>query len=120
MAKKSIWPKVGSWSFIAGIVIAILVGLVSGGDMSSGTASLLGILGLIVGLLNIADEEVNLFLLAALVFLVSASAITAVTGVLPGTIAGWLTGFFTALVVFTAPAAFVVSLVALYHIAKDQ
>jgi len=120
MAKKSIGQKVGVWSFVAGLVIAVLVALVSGGQMSGMTAGVLGVLGLVVGLLNVADEEVNLFLLAALVFIVSASAITGVTSLLPGMLASWLSGFFTALVVFTAPAAFVVSLVALYHVAKDQ
>lgn len=120
MAKKNIWSKVGVWSFIAGLVIAVLVGLFTGAAFGATAITVLAILGLIVGLLNVADEEVHLFLLASLVFLVAAGTMSALLQVLPGTVAAAFQRFFAAIAVFVGPAAFVVSLTALYHVAKDR
>lgn len=119
MAKSNMWSKVGVWAFLAGLLIAIIVALFSG-TMTALTAGILAVLGIVVGLLNVADEEVHLFLLASLVFLVAAGSMATVGNLLPGVLAGWMTGFFAAIVVFMAPAAVIVSLVALYHIAKDK
>lgn len=118
VAKKNIWSKVGVWSFVAGFVIAVLFALFAG-VLQGYSLVILAVLGLIVGLLNIVDEEVSLFLLASLVFLVAAGSMTTVLQVFPGLLGDWLQRFFVAVVVFVSPAAFIVSLTALYHIAKD-
>lgn len=121
MAKnnKKMWSKIGVWAFVIGLVIALLVALFNTGFGGWATA-LLAILGLIVGLLNVADEEVSLFLLAALVLLVVAGSLTNLFGVFGTGVSGFWTRFMSAIIAFVAPAAFVVSLTALYHIAKDR
>ena len=120
MAQNKMWAKVGVWSFVAGLVIAAAVAIFSQGQMSNTMAAVLGILGILVGILNVGDDEVQLFLLSSLAFLIAASSMKVVVDLLPGVIADWVSGFLAAVVVFAAPAAFVVSLTALYHVAKDQ
>jgi len=65
--------KVGSWAFLVGFILAVLVGLL--GDVSSNAAMLaiLVLIGLIVGLLNIADAEAHSFLLSGAVLIIASS-----------------------------------------------
>lgn len=53
---------VGKWAFLAGLVLALIVGLVIKGDLIPWAVAALGV---IVGLLNIKASEVKSFLLAA-------------------------------------------------------
>ena len=71
-------------------------------------------LGLIVGLINIADEEVSLFLMASVAFIISAWALSTTLG-------DWafVRTFMSGIIVFTAPGALVVSFKALYNVARD-
>ncbi|MEW5996671.1 MAG: hypothetical protein AB1657_03690 [Candidatus Micrarchaeota archaeon] len=76
-----------------------------------------------MGLLNVTDKEVQLFLVASIAFIVSASGLAAVVaGVLVGAplgLAAGLVGALQYLVSFTAPAAAIVGLLALYKLSKD-
>ncbi|MBI2110131.1 hypothetical protein HYT58_03095 [Candidatus Woesearchaeota archaeon] len=64
--------KLGSWAFLLGVLIALVLGAL---NMVTGTvAVILIILGLIVGLLNVTEEETTPFLMAA-VSLVIVSAL---------------------------------------------
>ncbi|MDD2655893.1 MAG: hypothetical protein PHQ80_04480, partial [Candidatus ainarchaeum sp.] len=79
---------------------------------------------LIVGLLDIADKEVQLFLVASIAFIVGASSLAGVVAGLFATVP--LGGVGTALVAalqymvaFTAPAAAIVGLLALYKLSRD-
>jgi len=77
MAKKNV---VGSWAFLIGVVLAVILGLV--GRPNAAMVFILVLLGLIVGLLNIADKEVSPFLMAATVLIIaSAFGQGAVSGV---------------------------------------
>src|SRR3989338_1430847 len=58
----------GSWAFLIGVVLAVVLGAL--GDVTSGIVAVLVVLGLIVGLLNINDEEVKPFLLAGTVLVI--------------------------------------------------
>lgn len=117
MAKKDNWmPQVGAWSFVLGLVIAILAGLFSGAGNAT-AITVLGILGLIVGLLNIGDKEVVLFLLANLAFITAASALNSVLGLIPA-IGAYVAPILGYIVVFVAPAAGIVALKALYEVAQ--
>ncbi len=82
---------IGKWAFIVGLVIAVLAGLF----FQPGWALwVLAILGVIVGLLNIAAEETRGFLLASIALTLSATALntlpvlgTALSLVLPFVVA---------------------------------
>jgi hypothetical protein len=81
----------GKWAFIAGLVLAVLAGLL----FQPGWALwVLAILGVIVGFLNIAAEETRGFLLASIALTISATALntlpvlgTALSLVLPFVVA---------------------------------
>ena len=61
----------GSWAFLIGVIIAVVVGLL--GSLSQGIVWLLVIIGLIVGLLNITSSEVRPFLLASVALVIAAA-----------------------------------------------
>ncbi|MBN2368705.1 hypothetical protein JXC34_06800 [Candidatus Woesearchaeota archaeon] len=111
--------KVGPWSFILGLLIAVFSAL------TGSVFWLLGALGLVVGLLNITDRELNSYLLASLTFLVSANALsvtlTNLVTLVP-VIGEWL-NFINPLLanitLFVAPGAGIVALKALYKISRD-
>jgi hypothetical protein len=121
VAKKSLMSKIGVWAYVAGIVIAIIVGIIGG--LGAITTSILAVLGVIVALLNISDEEVQLFLVASIAFVVAATAMGAVFTSLASTVGSVMTvlaQITSAIVVFTAPGALVVAFKALYNVAKDD
>ncbi len=122
MARKNggIMTKVGPWAFLLGLIIAIGTGLFI--PTSQAMIWFLGVLGLIVGFLNISDEEVRTYLIASIAFMVSASSITTVFRGIPGfgaDLAGMIGPIVTNIVVFIAPGAAIVALKALYMISKD-
>jgi hypothetical protein len=103
--------KIGKYSFIAGLIISALAGI---GLTQSWVPWVLAVLGLVVGFLNVAEKEVQNFLLAAIGLIMSASAIA----VLPF-VGGMLTDILGYLVVFIAPAVLVVAVKGLLATAKD-
>ncbi len=122
MAKgKDMLATIGPWAYIIGLLIAVLAGVFAPGN----TTAIWGLmaLGLLVGLANVTEKEVMLFLVASLAFLLSASSLGSVFSVLP-TVADlemgkWVAGIMSYLVAFTAPAAAIVALKALYEISKS-
>jgi uncharacterized membrane protein YczE len=123
--KKNMYSKVGSWAFIAGLIIAIIISLAgafSGQATPPAIAALIiAIVGIIVGLLNVMEHEVNQFLIASIAFLISFAALDFVVRSIPVLNAGGvLSTFLTLLQVFVAPAAAIVSIKAIYNISKDQ
>jgi hypothetical protein len=57
---------IGHWSFIIGIILAVLAGLVT----IPSSLLILFVLGLIVGLLNISEKESSSFLIAVIALVV--------------------------------------------------
>ena len=117
---KNMMTKVGVWSYTIGMVVALAAGLVPlllGKALPSWTVGVLVLLGLIVGFLNVSDNEVQAFLLATVAFVVSASALSAVFTVYG---MNWLADIAQAFVLFTAPGAFIVSFKALFNAARDN
>lgn len=100
----------GKWAFIAGLVIAILAGF---GLHYPWVAWILAILGLIVGFLNVGEEETPKFLLAAIGLLMSASAINTIPYI--GDIG---TAIIANLVAFISAAILVVALRSLFVTAR--
>jgi ATP synthase protein I len=107
--------KIGGYAFLAGILIAVLAAFIQMPEVPL----LLAILGLIVGLLNITDKEVQKFLLAAIALAMSSASLSplALTPALGPYITILLT-VFSNIAVFVAPAAFVVALKTVYTIAN--
>jgi hypothetical protein len=120
MAKETdLLTKVGSWAFIIGVIIAIIVGIFSGGVGSPVTTTVLIVLGLIVGFLNVTGRETTPFLLAALsLVLVSRFGGDVLGGV--ATIGPYIQGTLGALMTFVVPATIIVALKAIYALAHDE
>ena len=103
--------KIGRWAFIAGIVLAVLAGLVVV-DVYWVTW-VLAILGLVVGFLNITTKETQGFLLPAVALALSASAVRS----LP--VVGFvLTNILDNALIFIAAAMLLVAIRALLETAR--
>ena len=110
--------KVGKWAWIVGICLAVVLGVFADAGKSTVIESILVILGLIVGIINVTLEETKNFLLAAAVLL-----LTSFVGGSAFTLSLWggsLSAIMTALVFFVAPMTIVVAVKAIYAVAKDQ
>lgn len=111
--------KVGPWSFVLGLIVAIVSAL------TRQVFWMLGVLGLIVGLLNITDKEVTKYLLASLTFLMSANALSITLGRLVdlvpfiGRWMGFIDPLLANITIFVAPGAAIVALKALYSVSKN-
>ncbi len=121
MAKKknTLLGKIGPWAFILGLVIAIVSAI------TKQVFWALGVLGIIVGLMNISDKELSIYLLASLTFLISANALSMTLGKvvefmpLVNLLLSYIDPLLANLVLFVAPGASIVALKALYDLAKD-
>jgi hypothetical protein len=118
MAKNNSLAKVGTISFIIGVILALIGGIIASYVGAALITSILIVLGLIVGFLNISDKETSNYLLAA----VSLVIVTALGGQVLGVVAyvgAFLSSVLTAIMTFVIPAVIVVALKAIYNIAKD-
>jgi hypothetical protein len=102
--------KVGRWTFIAGLVLAVLAGLLL---KASWVTWVLAILGLVVGFLNVSTKEPQGFLLPAVALTLSASAVQS----LP-LVGGVMTTILANVVTFIAAAMLLVAIRALLETAK--
>ncbi len=105
--------EIGHWSFLIGIVLAILAGLM--GTLYQETIAMtLIVLGVIIGVLNISEKEVTDFLVASIALLLTGAAgleeLPAI-GILIGPIV-------TNIATLVAPAVVIVSLKAIYELGK--
>ena len=105
--------KIVHWIFLLGIFLAVVLGIVYPGKTV--VASILVLLGLLVGLLNITADEVHGFLLAAVALIVSAKSFELIP--LIGTT---IENILQYIVIFVAPAAVIVSLIAVWKLASTR
>ena len=121
---------IGSWLFLVGILIAVIVGLIVGAnwytDTSSYVAGILAILGFVVGILSffamgsITQEKVPTFLIAALT-LVGIGALSSTwtfgewTGITP-----YFTNITQYIAIFAAPAAGLLAIRAIWDAGKSK
>ena len=127
--------KVGHYSFIGGIALALLLGILSAFDVSGAytpwLGSLLVVLGLIVGFLNVAGKETKEFLLVATVLIIAVGMGNA--GTVLGIVAKGvvepqsvvvlgklLSGILTQILAFVIPATVVVALKDIAALTKVQ
>ncbi len=107
--------RIGAWAFIIGLIISVFLGLF---DNSPSTLilTILIVLGLIIGFLNITEKEVQGFLLACISLLLVGSVLNISVFPLLG---DQIQGIITNIILFIAPAALVVAIKQVFLLAKD-
>jgi hypothetical protein len=106
---------VGAWAYIVGIVVAALAAVFVQQGLDLLTYIVLAVLGIVVGLMNITEDETLLFLVAAVALVVSANG---VRGVLENIL--FMETFLNNVIIFTAASAFIVSIKALFKVSKSE
>jgi len=113
--------KIGEVSFVLVVVLAVIIGLidVSLGALEPWLISILILLGLIVGFVNISGKETKDFVWIA-VALVLVAYIGGASGTLTSVlyIGEYLSGVFNAIMAFVVPAVVVVALKEIYSLAQ--
>ncbi|MEI8364436.1 MAG: hypothetical protein WCF78_03185 [archaeon] len=107
--------KLGAFSFLAGILIAIIFGIIPSLTNLTWVAIVLMILGVLVGLLNVDDKNISLFLLAAISLVAMSTSLNAMP-----VIGGMLRSIIVNLVQFIGPAALIVSIVAIVRVSNSK
>ncbi|MFH1307626.1 MAG: hypothetical protein ABIH72_02130 [archaeon] len=110
MAKKG-GSELGKWAFLVGVILAVILPLF--GPLSQGMLIALVIIGIVVGLLNIADEEAMPFLLSGVALVIVASM---GSGVL--SIVSLFDKILNALLVIFVPATVIVAIKNVFSLAK--
>lgn len=108
---------VGSWSFLIGLVLAVIMGLGFEGPYAGTLVWVIFLLGIVVGLLNITHDEANAFLVSGTVLvLVSYAGASAVANVSIASysMANLLSGILTLFV----PATIIVALKSVFQLAR--
>jgi len=126
MVIKSRENSIGAWAFLAGVILAVVIGLSttllpnSLSQYSVQIYAILVILGVIVGFFNIQTEESQTFLWAGVALvIVSRFGMESVTGSLLGIgIGTTVTSVFAALLALFVPATIIVALKTVFSIAK--
>jgi len=98
----------GGWAFLIGVILAIIFGFITVG---SWLGWVLVVLGLIIGLLNIADKEVQPFLMAGTVLVI----VSAFGG---NVFSGFLKNILDNMLFLFVPATIVVALKSVFKLAK--
>lgn len=106
---------VGSWAFLVGLVLAVLLGLGFTGAYQATMLWVVFLLGLVVGLLNIATDEVSPFLTSGTVLVlvsflgVEVGVFDEVAPVIGNVLRGVLTLFVPATIIVALRAVFVLA-----------
>ncbi|HZX44282.1 MAG TPA: hypothetical protein VFF28_01225 [Candidatus Nanoarchaeia archaeon] len=106
--------RIGNYSFIIGVIVAVVLGAFSWDALQPAKpylASLLVLMGLAVGFLNVTGKETKEYLLVAVVLVIAAS-MGGASATLGGVqyIGKYLSGIFTQVLAFVVPATVVVAL----------
>lgn len=130
MAKGDMWGKIGSWAFLIGIIIALIVGLYAAYNLETNgetfggiIAWILAALGAIVGLVSaygmgtITEKEVPNFLLAGIALVVMYGVFKGIQ--LDPWIGSLLHGVSLSLSILIAPAVGILAIKAIWDIGKE-
>lgn len=107
------WGKIGAYAFIVGLILALIAAFVTPDSINNNVLWFLGIIGLVIGFLNVADKEISLYLISSITWLLIYLSFNTILGSIY-----FLTSFMNYIVIFVAPGAAIVSLKALYNISK--
>ena len=113
--------QIGPIAFVLGLVLAVVLGLapkvLGGGSMN---ILVLGVLGIVVGILNVKDKELNNYIIANIGFVVGSSAFMGVLSALTlGIYSSMLVYMVQNIILFVAPGLAVVCLRELFGIVKE-
>ncbi|MBI2452260.1 hypothetical protein HYV50_04270 [Candidatus Pacearchaeota archaeon] len=114
MAKGKSGNKLGSWAFLIGVILAVLFGIFGGLSDNPQIAWLVLVIGIVVGLMNVADEEVEPFLMAGTVLVIVSVLGQNALGAVP-----FFVNILQALSVLFVPATIIVALKHVFAIAKN-
>jgi hypothetical protein len=101
--------SIGGWAFLVGVLLAIILAFFELATF----AWIIVVLGLIIGLLNISEQETQKFLTAGVILVI----VGALAGNMFASIS-YLTDIFNNLVALFAPAVVVVALKSVFEMAK--
>ena len=127
---EEVFKKIGSWLFLIGIFVSVIIGLIVGAnwytDPNSYMAALLAILGFAVGLLSffamgsITHDKVPTFLIAALTLVgIGALSSTWTFGTYEG-LAPYFLNITQYIAIFAAPAAGLLAIRAIWDAGKTE
>jgi hypothetical protein len=126
---EEILKRVGSWLFLIGVAVAVVIGLVVGANLYTDTgimAGLLAVLGFFVGILSffalgtITHDKVPTFLIAALILVgIGATSSTWTFGTWAG-LAPYFTNITAYIAIFAAPAAGLLAIRAIWDAGKGE
>ncbi len=116
-SKRKLITLVGPAAFYIGLLIALIAAFVTPSDW---LFVALGVLGVIVGLLNITTRETSPFLLASIAFIVAAFGMQYLIVAAGVSVKAELTQLAANLTTLVGAAAMVVSLRAIYETAKGR
>ena len=116
--------KIGHYSFIGGVILAVVLGLVPTATLGTAAAwltSLLVVLGLIVGFINVTGKETKEFMMVAIVLIIAAFAGGA-SDKLKGVelIGPYIAGIFSQILAFVVPATVVVGLKDIWALGQNN
>jgi len=134
---ESMIKKVGSWLFLIGICIALLVGLIFGvgqttnanlANLETPLGIIVAVLGFIVGILSfftlgaVTQEKVPKFLIASLILIGLAIAVTSTEWIFGSfrELAPLFTNITQYLAIFVAPAAIILVIRSLWDAARTK
>mgnify|MGYP003565673110 CR=1 FL=1 len=130
MVKEDMWSKIGSWAFLIGVIIALIVGLYAAWNLESNNepiggmiAWILAVLGAIVGIVSaygmgtITEKEVPNFLLAGIALVVMYGVFKGIS--MDPWIGSLLHGISMSLSILIAPAVGILAIKAIWDIGKD-
>jgi len=134
---KEKYTEFGSWAFLIGILISIIVGLYQAFSLESGSnffesttggwsAWALAIIGIIVGILGfigegtITKKEIPGFLMAGIALVVMGGIFQGWAIVLKPFLGSLLTGISTSISIFVSPAVGILAIKAIWDIGKDR
>ncbi len=124
---KSKENSLGAWSFLIGVILAIIVGastsLLSLNSIQSYSPQIYGVLvvlGILIGSLNVTGKDTQTFMISgAVLVIVSRFGMDSVTGSLIGIgIGDVVSSVFGALLVLFVPATIIVALKTVFSIAQ--
>ena len=127
MALKSRENTIGAWAFLAGVILAVLIGLSTTlipipalVVYSAQIYAILVLLGIFVGFMHVTGKDSQTFLLAGVILvIVSKFGLESVTGTLIGIGVGdAVSSVFGALIALFAPATIIVALKTVFSLAK--
>lgn len=105
MARLKMISNVGKWSFLAGLVLSVAAGFFT----ISGALTILAVIGLIVGFMNVAQKKSQEYLVAVIALLIIGTATIQAFSAL-GTLYGIYTSILTNVIAFVASSGIVVAI----------